>query len=268
MHTFVIPLGIVFALIIGAPQQCGSAESQTAIQQRAHDEYERHKQSAIRINEIAGRIQSEADASDVVSEIAGLFAKELPPAWASGSIRQRVAHAEYESVRNPLTLIPEQRIVDVWNQYVKGIGAPDEAIVSVAEIHNMRDGSFAFAQLMWARGNQTIWSMPNVFALGSDGKVADGCRALDAIRVIHDLESLFQNLRGARDRLQKGVVPSEEIKKHVGNPNAQPHSTARLEAHADTNPIRPAEQRYVQEHGSVAYDQLLARLFDELFPAN
>jgi hypothetical protein len=175
-------LGLVFALIIGAPQQDSrSIESQATMKQQAHDEYERHKQSAIRINELAGRIQSEADASAVVSEIAGLFAKELPPALASGSIPQRVAHAEYESVRNRVTLIPEQRIVDVWNQYVKEIGAPDEAIVSVAEIHNMRDGSFTFAQLMWARGNQTNWTIPNVFALGPDGKVADGCRALDAI---------------------------------------------------------------------------------------
>jgi hypothetical protein len=262
-------LGLVLALIIGAPQQDSrSTESQVTMKQQAHDEYERHKQSAIRINELAGRIQSEADASAVVSEIAGLFAKELPPAWASGSIRQRVAHAEYESVRNPVTLIPEQRIVDVWNQYVKEIRAPDEAIVSVAEIHNLRDGSFTFAQLMWARGNQTIWTIPNVFALGPDGRVADGCRALDAIRVIHDLESLFQNLRGARDRLRKGIVPSEEIKKRVGDRDAQPHGNVRLEAHADTNPIRPAEQRYVQEHGSGAYDQLLARLFGELFPAN
>ena len=267
MHSFVITLGIVFALTIGSPQQDSrSTESQATMKQQAHDEYERHKQSAIRINELAGRIQSEADASAVVSEIAGLFAKELPPAWVSGSIRQRVAHAEYEAARNPVTLIPEQRIVDVWNQYVKEIGAPDESIVSIAEIHNMRDGSFTVAQLMWARGNQTIWTMPNVFALGPDGRVADGCRALDAIRVIHDLESLFQNLRGARDRLRKGIVPSEEIKKRGGDPNAQPHGTVRLETHADTNPIRPAEQRYVQEHGSVAYDQLLARLFDELFP--
>lgn len=59
---------------------------------------------------------------------------------------------------------------------------------------------------------------------------------------------------------------SEEIKNRAGNPNPQSHSTTRLEAHADTNPIRPAEQRYVQEHGSVAYAQLLVRLFDELFP--
>jgi hypothetical protein len=266
MHSFVIPLGIVFALIIGAPQEIPSPESQATMKQQAHDEYERHKQSAIRINELAGRIQSEADASAVVSEIAGLFAKELPPAWASGSIRQRVSYAEYESVRNPATLIPEQRIVDVWNQYVREIGAPDEAIVSVAEIHNLRDGSFTVAQLMWARGHQTIWTMPNVFALGPDGKVADGCRALEAIRVIHDLDGLFQNLRAARARLQKGIVPSEEIKKRAGDPNAQPQGTVRLETYADTNPIRPAEQRYVQEHGSVACTQLLLRLFDDLFP--
>jgi hypothetical protein len=268
MLSFVIPLGIVFALIIGAPQQDSlSTESQVTMKEQAHDEYERHKQSAIRINELAGRIQSEADASAVVNGIAGLFAKELPPAWTNGSIRQRVAHAEYESIRNPVTLIPEQRIVDVWNQYVKEIGAPDEAIVSVAEIHNMRDGSFTVARLMWARGNQTIWTMPNGYALGSDGKVADGCRAVEALRVMHDLDGLFQNLRGARDRIQKGIVPSKEVKKRVAETNPQPHGTARIEAHADTNPIRPAERRYMQEHGSVAYDQLLARLFDELFPA-
>ncbi|MGB0011997.1 MAG: hypothetical protein WBQ03_10350 [Candidatus Sulfotelmatobacter sp.] len=266
MHPSIFALGLAFPLIVGAPQQSDSAEPQATTQQRAHDEYERHKQTAIRINELAGRIQSEADASAVVSEIAGLFAKEMPPAWASGGIRQRVAHAEYEAARNPATLIPEQRIVDVWNRYAKEIGAPDEAIVSVAEIHNMRDGSYTVAQLMWARGNQTIWTMPNVFALGPDGKVADGCRALEVIRVIHDLEDLFQNLRGARDRLQRGIVPSEEIKKRVGDSNPQPHSTARIEVHVDTNPIRPAEQRYVREHGSGAYAQLLARLFDELFP--
>jgi hypothetical protein len=72
-------LGLVFALIIRAPQQDNrSTESQATMKQQAHDEYERHKQSAIRINELARRIHSEADASAVVSEIAGLFAKELP----------------------------------------------------------------------------------------------------------------------------------------------------------------------------------------------
>jgi hypothetical protein len=260
-------LGLVLALVVAAPQRSDSTESQTTMQQHSHDEYERHRQAAIRINELAGRVQSEADASALVSEIAGLFAKELPPAWASSSIRQRVAHAEYETVRNPATLIPEQRAVDVWNQYAREIGAPDEAIVSVAEIHNMRDAQFTLARLMWARGNQTIWTMPNGFALGSDGKVADGCRALEAVRVIHDLEGLFQNLRLARDRLQRGVVLSERFKKRAEEPRPQTQGWARLEAHADTNPIRPAEQRYVQEHGSVAYARLLVRLFGDLFPA-
>jgi hypothetical protein len=260
-------LELVFALVVAAFQQGGAAEPRSAIQQRAHDAYEQHKQAAIRINELAGRIHSEADASAVVSEIAGLFAKELPPPWASSSIRQRVAHAEYETVGDPAKRIREQRVVDFWNQYVKEIGAPDEAIVSVAEIHNMRDGSYTVAQLMWARGQQTIWTMPNMYALGPDGKVADGCRALEALRVIHDLDGLFQNLRGARDRLQRGIVPSEEFKKRLGEQNPQPHSTARLEAHVDTNPIRSAELRYVQEHGREAYWQLIARLFDDLFPS-
>jgi hypothetical protein len=121
--------------------------------------------------------------------------------------------------------------------------------------------------LMWARGAQTIWTMPNVYALGPDGKVADGCRALESLRVFHDLEGVFQNLRGARDRLQRGIVLSEEVKKRAGEPNPQPHITFRPEAHADTNPIRPAEGRYVQEHGREAYSQLLARLFDDLFPS-
>jgi hypothetical protein len=84
--------------------------------------------------------------------------------------------------------------------------------------------------------------------------------------VIHDLDDLFQNLRGARDRLRKGIVPSDEIKKRLGDPNAQSHSTARLEPHADTNPIRLAERRFIQEHGSIANGHLLIRLFDELFP--
>ena len=266
MHSSLTVLAMVFALVVAALQKSDTPDAQMSTQQHAHDEYERHKQAAIRINDLAGRIHSEADASALVSEIAGLFAKELPPAWAQDDILHRIARAEYESASNPARLIPEHRIVDVWNQYVREIGAPDEAIVTAAEIHNMRDGELTAAQMMWWRSNQTVWTMPNVYALGSDGKVADGCRAVEAVRVIHDLDGLFQNLRNARDRLRKGIVPSDRVKKPVEGVNARPQATARLVAHADTNPVRPAEQRYVQEHGSQAYQQLLRRLFDELFP--
>ena len=202
-----------------------------------------------------------------MSEIANLFAKELLPVWAKDAILHRVARAEYESVSNPTRLVPDQRIVEVWNQYVREIGAADEAMVTAPEIYNMRDGDFTMAQMMWARVNQTVWTMPNIYALGPDGKVADGCRAVEALRVIHDLDSLFQNLRSARDRVRKGIVPSDLYEKRPEGSTSPPRTTARLEAHTVIDPIRPAEQRYLQEHGSRAYEQLLRRLFDELYPS-
>ncbi len=256
---------IGFVLVVALFQRSDSAEMQTAMQPAAHDEYERHKQAAIRINDLAGRIHSEADADALVSQIADLFTKELPPVWARGDILQRVAHAEYESVSNPAKVISEQRIADVWNEYVRQIGAPDEAVVTPAEIHNMRDGGFTVARLMWARGMQTVWTMPNVYALGADGKVADGCRAVDAIRVMHDLDGFFDNLRSARERIRKGNVPSDEVEKRLEGANSRPQATVRLFARTDKDPIRPAEQRFVEEHGSLAYERMLKRLFDELF---
>lgn len=254
---------LVFVWVLSIHAQSGFP--QTNIQAHLGDRYEQHKQASIRINELARQIHSEGDASALVSEIAALFAEELPPAWAVSGIAQRVAHAEYESVHDSTKLISEERIVDVWNEYVREIGAPDETVVTTAEIRNLRDAKFTAAQLMWARGVQTIWTMPNVYAVGTDGKVADGCRALEAIEVIHDLDDLFQNLRAARDRVRRGIVPSE-VAKHLTD--STPPQRGRLEAHVDTSPIRPLERHYIQEHGSKAYNQLLQRLFDELFPAD
>ncbi|MBV8053011.1 MAG: hypothetical protein JOZ80_17610, partial [Acidobacteriaceae bacterium] len=178
--------------------------------QRAREEAERHKQAAIRINELAGQIHSENDAKNFVAAIAAVFEKELPPAWATRSIRERVARAEYESVADS-ALISEQRIVDVWNEYIRQIAGPDEALVNTAEIHNLRDSEFTLAQKFWTRGSQQIWTVPSVYAVGDDGKVAEGCRAMEAIRVIYDLYR-FQNLQGARDRVKRGVLVSEMVK--------------------------------------------------------
>jgi hypothetical protein len=254
--------GLLFALMVAASPQ---VDAQTTVM-RASDAYERNHQAALRINDLAARIHTRADADAVVAQIATLFENELPPTWAIGSIRQRVAYAEYEAAIDPARLVPEQRIADVWNEYVREIGAPEEAIVSAAEIHNMRDGSFTTSQLMWARGHQTIWTIPSVYALGPDGKVAYGCRALDAIRVIHDLDGLLENLTSARERLKKGIVPSTEVKKGVAEAKTPVLASARIQALPAPNPTRPAQLRYVQDHGSVAFAQLLARLFDELFP--
>jgi hypothetical protein len=259
-------LFLALALLLAGQQNGGSADSATNMQQRAHEQYERHRQAAIRINDLATQMQTEADANVVVAEIAALFSKEMPSAWLASGINQRVASAEYQSVHDIAKRIPEQRVVDVWNEYVSEIGAPEETLVTAAEIHNMRDAERTLALLLWARNNRTIWTMPNIYALGTDGKIADGCRAIEAIRVIYDLDR-FQNLRSARDRVRRGVSVSEQVKNHMAGSTPQTKRGVLVAAHPDDNPVRSAESRYFQEHGSLAYDQLLKRLFDELFPA-
>ena len=261
---------LIFVLAFGYPrQESPKPEELAAAQQEASLLRERHRQAAIRMNELAARISSEADARAFVDAVADMFADSLPPSWVTAGIRERIAHAEYEAVSDPLRQIPEHRIADVWNKYVREIGAPEEAIVTAAEIHSMRDGTFAAVQVMWSRGmNQSAWTMPNIFAVGVDGKVAEGCRAVEAIRVIHDLDELFDNLRGARERLRKGIVASDAMKKSLGNTKGNPVTTGRLEVRTDTDPLRAAEYRYAREHGADHLYQLVEMLFEELFPAN
>lgn len=256
---------VALVLLFSLPQK-GSSDSPTDMQQRAHQAAERHRQAAIRINDLAAQVQSEADAEAMVHEIAALFSKEMPPAWLASGINQRVAKAEYQSARDPANRIPEQRIVEVWNQYVREIGAPEETFVTTDEIHNMRDAERTIAVHLWARGHQTIWMMPNIYAAGANDKVADGCRAIEAIRVIYDLDRFPQNLRSARDRVRRGVLVSEQVNRPVIDSTPKRRAGV-VSAHLDDNPVRSAESRYFQEHGSLAYDQLLKRLFDELFPA-
>jgi hypothetical protein len=261
---------LVFALVFGYPQQeSPKPEEQAAAQRQASLLYEHHRQEAIRMNELAAHISSEADARAFVDAVADMLADSLPPSWATRGIRERIAHAEYEAVSDPLRLIPEQRIADVWNKYVREIGAPEEAIVTPAEIHRMRDGTFAAVQVMWSRGtNQTAWTMPNIFAVGVDGKVAEGSRAVEAIRVLYDLAWQFVNLRSARERLRKGIVASDAIKQSLENTKANQKTIARLVVRTDTDPLRAAEFKYVREHGADHLYQLVEMLFEELFPAN
>jgi len=261
---------LVLALALGYPQQeSPKPEDLVAARREASLRYERHRQAAIRMNEMAAHINSEDDARAFVDAVTEMFADSLPPAWATSGIRERIAHAEYEVVSDPLRQIPEQRIADVWNKYVREIGAPKEAIITVAEIHSLRDAMFATGQMMWSRGiGQTAWTMPNIFAVGGDGKVAEGCRAVEAIRVIYDLDRMFDNLRSARERLRKGVVLSDVIKKSLENTNAPQKTTARLATHVDNNPLRAAEYKYVREHGPAQVIELVVMLSEELFPGN
>lgn len=104
-------------LVFGYPQQKSSkTEEQVAAQRQASLLLERHRQVAIRMDELAAHMGSEADArSWMRSRICSLTACLLR------------GHAEYEAVSDPLREIPEQRIADVGNKYVREIGASEGA---------------------------------------------------------------------------------------------------------------------------------------------
>ena len=261
-----LPLVLALALL-GLQQDSDPPVGPASAEKWASEERERHNQAAIAINNLAGNIHSETDALALVDKIADVFASSLPPAWLTRDIRQRIAHAEYQAVSDPLRLIPEQRIADVWNSYVREISASDEALVTPAEIHNMRDAFLLASQLSWSRSTiHVVWTVPNIYAVGSDGKVADGCRPVEALRALYDLDMMFDNLRSARQRLQKGLLLSDELKKLQENPPSNQRTTAHLEARVDSNPMRPAEARYVQQHGPYILGAVVLKLLDELFP--
>ena len=258
-------------VLLAAPgsQSTSTTDDLTSMKQGASLNYERHREAAIQINELAGRIRSEADAQALVDGIADVLADALPTTWSSANVRQRVARAEYLATSEPAQRIPEQRVADIWNEYVQSIGAPEEALVTVVEIHSMRDGAYAVSQRMWTHWhNQTIWTMPNIFAVDATGKIAEGCRGVEVLRIIYDLDMMFGNLRSARKRIHEGVVLSEEIKKGDQENSASPKGTARVVVRASDNPMRPAEYNYIRQYGSENFSLVLVGLFDKLFPVS
>jgi hypothetical protein len=255
---------LVFALAFQLPQENPKRDEQIRAAQQKASEY---RQQALQLNDLAGHIRSEDDAQKFVDALAKMFEDELPPAWATSGVRRRVAHAEYESATDRTRLVPEQRIADVWNEYVREIGAPEEARVTAEEIHNLRDAEYAFGQMLWTSDtNRSVWTIPNVVAVGLDGKVANGCRATEAVRVIFEMDHMFDNVRSARERVRKGILLSDEIK-HRPKTSMQPgKSFVSVRVTSDTDPMRLAEQRYMAEHGAARFDFLLTRLFEQLFP--
>jgi len=265
--TFVVGLASVLASL-GFSRGDSNPSPQAAAIAEAKARNEESRQQAIAMNELAGNSRSLADARVLMDEVARIFAKQLPPMWATHAARDRVARAEYQAATNPAQLIPEERIADLWNQYIREITAPEESLASAAEIHNLRDASYASGQLFWERGNQSIWTMSNIYAIGADGKVADGCRALESLRVLYDLANQPENLRGARERLQKGILASDSIREYRERAAAgQVKSKATIRVEVRANPIEAAERRYADERGSSRLTFLAQGWFEELFPA-
>src|ERR1700686_54249 len=123
----VILLALVFFLAApqkSDPQQKPNPNSGLTME-HAPERYELARQAALRLNELAGNIHSESDAREFVDAVAGRFLEHEYRYWAAQGVRYQVAHAEYEAVAHS-RLIPERRIVNIWNEYVREIDAPAE----------------------------------------------------------------------------------------------------------------------------------------------
>lgn len=268
----VTPLALL--LLIAVPQESVPRQPDPPLPQtlaEARGRYEPTRQIALHLNDLAGNIHSEADARAFVDAVAERLFGQQHLSWTTMSIRHRVAHAEYETISNPDRMIPEQRIVNVWNEYVRELDAPEETLITAAEVHNLRDATYTSSQLMWKRGwsTQQLWTIPNVYAVGADGKVASGCRAVEALKILHDMSFSFQTVLGARNRVQKGVLVSDAARqpRQDAAPRPQPVQIhGELKATRNENPVRLAEYHYVQAHGERDYQRLLQRLFAELLP--
>lgn len=267
-------ISLALLLLIVAPQESVPRQSDSVLPQtldEAREKYEPTRQAAIHLNDLAGNIHSEVDARAFVDAVAERLFGQQHLSWTTVSIRHRVAHTEYEAISDPARMIPEQRIVDVWNEYVRELDAPGETLVTVAELHNMRDATYTSSQLMWKRGwsTQQFWTIPNVYAVGADGKVASGCRAVETLKILHDMFYLFQNVQLARERVQKGVLVSDLAKQREQNAAPRPQAVRSHLGGASTypNPVWVAERHYVQAHSEYDYQRLLERLYAELFPA-
>jgi hypothetical protein len=247
--------------------------------EQAGIQHEPERQAAIRLNDLAANIHSEADARKLVDGVAEQLTHHEHLMWTALRIRRRVARTEYNAVSDSSGLIPEQRIVDVWNEYVREIDAPAETLITVPEFHAFRRIQvWNTVNIQWKRDvMQSVWTMPNIYAVDGGGQLAEGCRALEALKLIHEMHERFGNLLIARDRLAKGL----SFPNPAANADAKPPDSAAGKAHLVAssggitstralslfqNPVVPAAYRYHQEHGDRAYDQLVMRLFDELMP--
>lgn len=250
-------LASAMALSVG-PQ----TQNQADMRRDALQKIEQMRQQSIQLNELAGHISSMQDSRNFVDSLAAIFQDELPPSWATHDLRERLANAEYLSATDPAQLIPEQRVADAWNKYVRTIGAPQEALVTATEIHYMRDAYYTGNHSIWARGYRNIWTMPNIYATGADGKVANGCRPVEALRSLHDLDFYFWKMRvGLREQVKKGILPSDSVKQSADKPQ---RSASKMSIETDENPVRAAERRYIHDRGEIAMVELANGLINDI----
>lgn len=70
--------------------------------------------------------------------------------------------------------------------------------------------------------------MPNLFAMGADGKIAGRCRALEAVRIFYELDNQFMNMLSGRERIQMGILFSDSLKELPREPKLEQRPAGRL----------------------------------------
>lgn len=234
-------------------------QAETDFRRKAEEQRAEHARQAEHINEVAGSIHNEADARRYIDLLWKVFAPHVP-AWLAGSILDRVAEAEYEAVVHG-RFVSEEQIANSFNQFGQQIGAPAWAQVSAEEVRNIRGAELASAKRSWNSGQRTIWAMPDIYHVDSNGKAASGCRTVEAMKLLYNLHAQFANVIYARERIEN-PRPTEEA-------SGQWFVEARLmlaQGHTYEQELRQMEANYAKKHGTSAYEKLERQMFERLVP--
>jgi hypothetical protein len=249
-----------------APPQAnrtGFQQPSSEVLREATELRQRDRAHAIAINDVAGRIRTLDDARQLVDLVAAEFSDELPARWATQSIRGRIARAEFKSAVAPGALIPEQHIADAWNDFVKKIGAPQETTLTAADVHYLRDAQYVDARISWINYEKDIWTIPGIFAVGPDGKIAQGSRTLEAIRLLWLLGNNEDDFSGIHAAAQKGVLLSDLLQ-HPPKPGSGQAQGGFAVARMVSFPVQQAAFRYQRNHGARALNRAIEDLLKSL----
>lgn len=224
---------------------------------------QRMEERSIAINDLASHIQSPDDARKLIDLVAAEFSDELPPRWMTRGIRERIARAEYAAAAEG-ALIPDERVAAVWNDFLEKIGAPQEDMLNAAEIHYLRDAQYTTTRIGWNYYSKNLWTVPGVFAVGPNGKVvANGSRALEAIRLLWRLGNETEDFSSIHADVQKGVLVSD-LWAQPATAATPGHERSWVSVQVMSFPVRQAAFHYVQEHGERSFEHVVEGLLKDL----
>src|SRR5262249_53305324 len=115
-----------------------------------------------------------------------------------------------------------------------------------------------------------LWLMPNVYHVDSSGNLAPGCRAVEALKMLHTLNELFSNAISARERLRQGPLTSRTVETRPTSGLSQGQIRERRIAFARAQEkeqqLRRVELEYVKQHGNKAYEAIVREMIDGVLP--